>query len=104
MIIDLPLHSGNSNDLINITYDPLHSSVVCQFANKHVTDSQKYCSVHYAPGETCDNLMRVSEVNSTSNEQKLLLSVEHEDELNICYIATASNGTYTIRTQGILIA
>ena len=102
VIIDIPTHSGNSNNLINITYDPLHSSVVCHFADKHATGLQKYCGVHYGPGRTCDNLTRVSEVNSTSNEQKLLLSIEHEDELNVCYIATASNGTYTIRTQGIL--
>ena len=75
---------------------------MCHFVNKHVTDLQKYCGLHYGPGGACDNLTRVSEVNSTSNEQRLLLSVEREDELNVCYVATASNGTYTIRTQGIL--
>ena len=78
--------------------------MVCHFMNQQKTDTLKYCGIEYGPGETCNNLLQTSAANFTSIEHKLplLISVEFEDELSICYTATASNGTYVIRTQGIL--
>ena len=70
--------------------------------NQEVTETMKFCSINYAPSEMCDNLTLTSEANSSSVELKLPLSLQSHSVLKVCYLATASNGTYTVSTQGVI--
>ena len=70
--------------------------------NQEVTETMRFCSINYAPNQMCDNLTLTTEANSSSVKLKLPLSLQSDSVLKVCYLATASNGTYTVRTQGII--
>ena len=83
-----------------MTVDLLSAAAVCQF----IDDQGKYmksCSIAYGPAETCDHHSHISNATVTSDSVVINLLVLSESiGMEYCYVATASNGTFTAMVKG----
>lgn len=64
----------------------------------------KSCSIAYGPTETCDNTVNHSRIsNSTVTSDSVVINLPVLSEsigMEYCYVATASNGTFTAIVKG----
>ena len=84
--------------------DLLSAAIVCQFIDDQVKN-MKSCSIAYGPTtEECDNMAihsRISNTTFTSDSVVINLPVLSDSiGIEYCYIATASNGTFTAMVKG----
>ena len=87
-----------------MTVDLLSATIVCQFIDDQ-GKNMKSCSIAYGPTtEECDNMAihsHVSNTTSTSDSVVINLPVLSESiGMEYCYVATASNGTFTAMVKG----
>ena len=87
-----------------MTVDLLSAAIICQFIDDQ-GKNMKSCSIAYGPTtEECDNMAihsRVSNTTFTSDSVVIHLPVLLDSiGMEYCYIATASNGTFTAMMKG----
>ena len=97
-----------NNSFVKVTIDPIPPMVTCAFLNQQGS-SVKTCSVVYAFNETCmigDNIMLLlaqmkQTAQSVSNTVMVGLPISHTfNNHSGCFIATATNSTFTAIIQG----
>ena len=98
-----------NNSFVKVTVDPIPPMVICAFLNQQGS-SVKTCSVIYVFSETCvigDTLRLAQQMKQTaqsiSNTVMIGLPISHtsnNQNINGCFIATATNGTFTAMIQG----
>lgn len=85
------------NGFVETQFNSDTTSIICTFVNQQENlNTQKFCSIQYGPGESCHNLSKTSQRNSTDNKIVLRLSIQHPEELTYCFSVTAGNGTHTV--------
>ena len=96
---------GTTNNFIRVIIDLLSAAVVCQFIEDQGNNNCKSCSIAYGPVETCNNVSGnhtlISNTTVTSNSVVINLPILSENiGMLYCYVATASNGTFTAMVKG----
>ena len=91
--------TGVTNDL---SFDPTSKLATCFFLNQPKSANEMTCSIVYGvPGETCTMFSRQ---NGRSSSNKVYLGFPEANHLQsqeeYCFVATASNGTFTILVEG----
>ena len=91
--------TGVTNDL---SFDPTSKLATCFFLNQPKSANEMTCSIVYGvPGETCTMFSRQ---NSRSSSNKVYVGFPEANHLQsreeYCFVATASNGTFTILVEG----
>lgn len=87
--------------------DLISGTAVCNFLNQH-EDNMKSCSIVYNHSETCGiKVLDLSSVMQSAENisNTVIVGLPFLKHLNgndgmYCFVATASNGTYTVMVQG----
>jgi hypothetical protein len=100
----LDFELGTTNNFVQVTIDLLSAAIVCQFIDDH-GKNVKSCSIAYGPADAeCDNMVGHSHISNTMitlDSVVINLPVLSESiGMEYCYIATASNGTFTAIVKG----
>lgn len=90
---------GQTNDFVNIRYNPSTTKITCYFLNKQ-DDSDKNCSIMY--GLNPWQLSSKTNKSSTTTIELVLEKSQCPGQLTCHYVITASNGSYTVRVEGTL--
>ena len=93
----------STNEVVNVEFDLLSSSVHCIFNKQTPTGTDKSCSMDYGPGEMCTNLSLSSRSQSTTSN---LVNIDYhllpppQSESVYCYVLTAFDGTFSASIEG----
>ena len=94
--------TGVINQFVDLSFDPTSKIATCLFLNQPKSTNEKTCSIGYGvPRETCTIF---SHQSSKSSSDKVYLGFPKANHLQsqkeYCFIATASNGTFTVLVEG----
>ena len=102
IILNLNL-TGVTNQFVDLSFDPASKITTCLFLHQPKVANEKFCSIVYGvPGKAC---AMFSHQSSKSSSDKVYLGFPEANHLQshlkeCCFIATASNGTFTISVEG----
>ena len=85
-----------TNQFVEIQYSSATSTISCIFLSE-LDGSEKSCSIRY--GECNQELTEMAAGNTTTSSV-IMLNLTLTSSDSQCYVATASNGTYTVMVDG----
>ena len=84
---------------MTLNYVSERGSIICSFVNPYEINTTKTCRIKYGYKEMCHNMTQYYN-EEYSTENVVMVKLAHLPAAEYCYSVEASNGTYTIITEG----
>ena len=100
--------TGVTNQFVDLSFDPASKITTCFFLHQPKMANEKTCNIVYGLlGERCEKLSYQNCYSNGLYDKVHLGFPEPSNHLQLqkeyCFIATASNGTFTVSVEGSLL-
>ena len=102
-------HTDSVNHHLEVKFDLLASTIHCIFTSQQ-TNGEKHCIIEYSPEEnTCTTPLLYKSESRRNTSYSLTIDLPASGLLysqgnRYCFVITASNGTSTVKVEGVFNA